>query len=501
MAFSLAPFADVGLDESLLELVLDEHRTATLPRLNRWWAYFRNADRGAGAGWGPVDSSGGGGSKGLAQEAGLPARLTGRAATGATVDDRASVRREIVIENDIAWRVQTMVDFMFGKPVRIVSTARDAGLRAVIERALDAMWEASGGISLLQDTALLGHVHGHVDLLLRTDALAGGRPAGEAGVIERAESLRIEVIEPTRGIPILDPSDYRVIRAYVIHFERAMNEAEREGPARRLVRSAIGARRSRRVAGVTEIVSARHRQVYEDERLVESSALRPALGWVPVVHIQNLGQPFRYAGLGEVEPLVPLQDELNTRLSDRASRVTMQSFKMYLAKGIEGFDTIPVAPGTVWSTDNMEAQIVAFGGDSSSPSEESHIEQIREALDKVSGVPPLASGVVRARIGNLSSATALRVTLMGLIAKTMRKRVTYGRGMSEICRLALDALDASGVLPTDPAHRGVRLEWPDPVPVDVRDRVYEAQAKSELGVERERVLAELGEGEGDAGVT
>ena len=156
MAFSLAPFADVGLNEALLELVIDEHRTQRLARLTKWWAYFRNASR---AGWGPGEVHGGGGSKGLAQEAGLPARLTGRAS--AAVDDRALTRREIVIENDIAWRIQTMVDFMFGKPVRIESTAPDAGRAALIGQVLDAVWEASGGISLLQDMALLGHVHGH----------------------------------------------------------------------------------------------------------------------------------------------------------------------------------------------------------------------------------------------------------------------------------------------------------------------------------------------------
>jgi hypothetical protein len=68
-------------------------------------------------------------------------------------------------------------------------------------------------------------------------------------------------------------------------------------------------------------------------------------GVVPVVHIQNLSQPFRYEGLSEVEPLIGLQDELNTRLSDRASRVTMSSFKMYLAKRLDGFENARVGPG------------------------------------------------------------------------------------------------------------------------------------------------------------
>jgi hypothetical protein len=158
-----------------------------------------------------------------------------------------------------------------------------------------------------------------------------------------------------------------------------------------------------------------------------------------------------------------LQDELNTRLSDRACRVTMQSFNMYLAKGIEGFDRVPVGPGQVWSTDNPDAEVTAFGGDASSPSEDAHIEQVREAMDKVSAVPPLAGGVVRARIGNLSSANALRITLMSLLAKTARKRLAYGRGITEVNTLILRVLDAAGVLRTSASDRATEVRWPDPL--------------------------------------
>src|SRR5205823_2678796 len=44
-----------------------------------------------------------------------------------------------------------------------------------------------------------------------------------------------------------------------------------------------------------------------------------SLGRIPLVHVQNAAAPFEYSGAGDVEPLIPLQDELNTRLSDRAS--------------------------------------------------------------------------------------------------------------------------------------------------------------------------------------
>ena len=65
--------------------------------------------------------------------------------------------------------------------------------------------------------------------------------------------------------------------------------------------------------------------------------------------------------------LIPLQDELNTRLSDRANRIAMQSFKMYLGKHIENFADLPVTPGRMWSTDNADADVIEFGGDSACP--------------------------------------------------------------------------------------------------------------------------------------
>lgn len=505
MAYRLEPFSDLGLDEALLRLLIDEHVSATRPRLDRLWAYYRNpCDARGGTGRGAGDWTGR--AHALAQEAGLPRRLRGPSVSAA--DDRRAARREIVIENDIAWRVQAMVDFMFGKPVAIHSTARDEGTRHAVERAIDAAWEASGGIALFQDMALLGHVFGHVDLLLRADD--GGAPDGPRGeddAVLAARRLRIEVVDPRRGIPILDPADYRRILAYVLHVEREMNRVEDRPGAGRPTWRAIwrGGRAGpgtprRAVSTIVEVLSPEHWQVYDDERLIGQGPNTATPGELPIVHVQNIAEPLRYEGLGEVEPLIPLQDELNTRLSDRASRVTMQSFRMYLAKGLDGFDQSPVEPGAIWTTDNMDASIEAFGGDADSPSEERHIQEVREALDKTSGVPPLASGVVRARIGNLTSANALRITLMGVLSKTARKRVTYGRGIARMCGLILAALHESGALRTDPRDRGVRLAWRDPLPEDLREEIAAARAKTELGVPGDRVLAELGYAPRDAGI-
>jgi hypothetical protein len=229
-----------------------------------------------------------------------------------------------------------------------------------------------------------------------------------------------------------------------------------------------------------------------------------ALGFVPFVRYVNGGEAAAGSrvgpagsgavdvGAGDVEPLIGLQDELNTRLSDRAYRVTMTSFRMWLGRGIEDFTKRPVGPGQMWSTDNPAATIEAFGGDSTTPSEESHIAEIREALDKISGVPPVAAGVLRAKLGDLTSAVALRVTLIALLARTERKRAALAHTMNILVQRLLDLLDRAGIVPSDPADRGIDINWPTALPESDMDRLREAQVKVELGVPKNVVLAELG---------
>src|SRR5688572_3748944 len=95
-------------------------------RYRRLWAYYRNPMRVC-----PADSSDHGADRPYrqAQEWGLPSRITGvrsrgEISSGQVIEDIA--RKEVVIENDIAWRIETMADYLFGKPLVIESGAHDA---------------------------------------------------------------------------------------------------------------------------------------------------------------------------------------------------------------------------------------------------------------------------------------------------------------------------------------------------------------------------------------
>ncbi len=411
-----------------------------------------------------------------------------------------------MIENDIGWRIDAMIDFLVGRSFQIKSAAPDEARRGQIESLLDRIIQHNGGANFFAQMALLGAVYGFVDVLVKLDAdelqryrsasqltidadppASPGDSHGEgesplptaesaprsrrdvrADDLDIARLVRLEIVEPARALPLLSDSDWRKALAYVQVYQlpRASSETKpaRDGFLSRLGASAgrlfrNDARRER--VTFTEVITPDAWHRYEDQTLVASGG--NSLGEIPLVHIQNLALPFSYAGVSDVEPLIPVQDELNTRLSDRANRITLQSFKMYLGKGIDGFTDLPIAPGRMWSTDNQDAQILEFGGDSANPSEDRHITELREAMDKLSGVTPIAAGAIRGRIGNLTSAAALRVTMMALLAKTQRKRITYGAGISRMCELALAWLDRAGVFETSAVERQVQIEFPDPI--------------------------------------
>jgi hypothetical protein len=503
MAFELEIFADQKIDADYIEWLIEERSVDIQRHFNKLWEYYSNravdvfglcaADR-------KVNESGR--CYVQAQEYGLPARITGlsRSAQAGLFSGepvRDVQRKEIVIENDIGWRINAAVDFLFGKTISFASKAADAQRRAEIEMLIKAMFAANGGIGFFQDMAVLGSVYGFVDCMVRPgDKILSHHPKNTSeplfeDVLDAARAIDLELIEAPRALPVLDETDYRKINYYVQHFRQNKNAVSRKSTF--LSRLLSPNRRNSAVQDsveVTEITSATAWQRYEDRQLVAEGNM--PWGFLPVVHIQNIAQPYYYEGLSDVESLVPLQDELNTRLSDRANRITFQSFKMYLGKGIEGFENRPVAPGRMWCTDNPEAAIEEFGGDAATPSEDLHIAEIREAMDKTSGVTPVVAGVLKNKLGNLTSAVALRLTLMGMLSKTERKRFTYGQGIKSITDMALEILDTAGLYKTTKSERQVDVIFSSPLPENMMEKLQEAQIKKELGVPAGQVLKELG---------
>jgi len=147
MGFDLHIFKDSagdGLEADYVEWLVDERSVGIQAHFTKLWEYYTNPiyeASGAGARDRKVNESGRCYLQG--QEYGLPARITGliHSANAGIFGARCVrdvQRKEVVIENDIAWRINAAVDFLFGKPVSFVSKSPDGHKRAEIESILKA---------------------------------------------------------------------------------------------------------------------------------------------------------------------------------------------------------------------------------------------------------------------------------------------------------------------------------------------------------------------------
>ena len=458
-----------------------------------------------------------------AQEWGVPARITGYRAGSDPLIDGAwadQERKEVVIENDIAWRIDTNVDYLFGRMPVLQCRRAEGEQRGLIEQLVASIIQHNGGIRLLQQMALMGAVYGFVDIAVTLDTEAAAamrtmdikRASGLAAaantgntppdaqapaqdgeetapdrqelILKLARLVSLQVVEPARAIVFTHPEDSARVLAYAQVTD--LKPAGRSGIASAIIGALTGTPKG--ASQLVEVWGAGGWWRWRDGALEAGGG--NSLGQIPVVHIQNSAVPFAYSGMSDVETLIPLQDELNTRLSDRAHRIAMESFRMYLAKSLD-IKAEPPTPGRMWNG-TADSEIQEIGGDASSPTEQQHIAEVREAMDKTSGVPPVAAGAIRNRIGNLTSAAALRVTLMSLLARTERRRAMYGEGLRQVCAMALQWLDVAGLFHTEMSQRDIEIAWANPLPENNAERLAEAKLKLEMGISREEVLRELG---------
>src|SRR5439155_23170359 len=161
--------------------------------------------------------------------------------------------------------------------------------------------------------------------------VAGADDVGIDALLERvARMIRLEIVEPARALPLLSCEDYRVVEAYGQVWEKEGSGLGVQGSG---IKSTWWERVKLRLgrqetltpqAQVIELITADSWVRWEEGKIISQG--RNSLGEIPLVHIQNSVEAFSYSGASDVEPLIPLQDELNTRLSDRAYRITLQSF-------------------------------------------------------------------------------------------------------------------------------------------------------------------------------
>jgi hypothetical protein len=278
MGFDLDIFKDEQLEADYIEWLVDELSIEIAAHFSKLWEYYTNQiaeASGADSCYRKINEAGR--CYLQAQEYGLPARITGlvHSANAGVFGARAVKdvqRKEVVIENDIAWRINAAVDFLFGKPISFVSKSPDSQKRAEIEAILKAVFEANGALGFFQDMVVLGSVYGFVDCLVRPGDEVFARVTSSSSqilegrhgvlplqdVLQLAQTIGLELIEAPRALPVLEENDYKRIRYYVQHFVQRRNALNRKSSfLSRLFSQRRQGGDSRQVVAVTETPAGR----------------------------------------------------------------------------------------------------------------------------------------------------------------------------------------------------------------------------------------------------
>jgi hypothetical protein len=155
-------------------------------------------------------------------------------------------------------------------------------------------------------------------------------------------------------------------------------------------------------------------------------------GFIPFVHVPNLQPPNSPWGVSDLVDLIPLNRELNERMSDQADVIRYHADPPVVFRGVEEHSDLPVGPGTVWDLPR-DADVSLLEWRGSTPALQEHVERVLRALYEVTETPRTSFG----DSGRLLSGVALETELQPLIQRTFRKRVGWSAGLRRLNRMLL----------------------------------------------------------------
>ncbi|MFN8525643.1 MAG: phage portal protein [Chloroflexota bacterium] len=187
-------------------------------------------------------------------------------------------------------------------------------------------------------------------------------------------------------------------------------------------------------------------------------------GFIPFVHVPNLQPANQSWGVSDLVDVIPINRELNERVSDQADVIRYHADPPIVFKGVTEHTDLAVGPGTVWDVPvDSDVKLLEWQGQPIAVGE--HIERILRTLYEIAETPRTAFG----DSGRVLSGVALEAELRPLIQKTLRRRVFWTRALRTRNRLMLRLAERYGVdgaQPGDFAPYRSRVIWPPMVPRD-----------------------------------
>lgn len=336
---------------------------------------------------------------------------------------------------------------------------------------LKRAWDANSKKTLLTDMATNGGVCGHFFLRFY-----------ETGAKLDRDMPRIVNLDPAYCLPVFSEDDYEIVLGWKIQFPLP-GKRQRRVLIEPDVEDLEGYDPTQDVVGSWRITN----QEMTGEKGADWQTLDVTTwdyDFPPILDGKNLPKPNSYWGRSDIEDDVrDMNYAMNRALSSMQRILRLYGHPRPWVAGvtpeqiqllIQGVDRILTLP------DGAQLQQLEMSGDLGASID--FLRQLKSAFSDVAKNPQIDPEKLGS-IGGLSG-VALRILYQPLLEQTGLKRGTYGDALVEANRRLLVLGDI--------APSPVTINWPNPMPLDVKETTDALVAQRELGLSQETALETLG---------
>ena len=223
--------------------------------------------------------------------------------------------------------------------------------------------------------------------------------------------------------------------------------------------------------------------VYEEG--LEVDRMDNPYGFIPFVQIKNFPIAGRTRGVGDLEDIIPLNIELNTKKSDVSEVIDYHSAPITLVYGAK-IGNLEKGANKVWGGLPKDAKVENLGLQGDLIASSTYISDVKTSMCEIAGIPETVLGGSSA-ISN-TSGVALQYINLPLIERTVVKRNNSAKGLSKVNKMIIFISLQHGLIekPDDISLKDFlrnEVEIPDTLPKDELMELQKIQQEMSLGLE------------------
>lgn len=234
-----------------------------------------------------------------------------------------------------------------------------------------------------------------------------------------------------------------------------------------------------------------YKEVWTDEEIVvyegknEIDRMENPYGFIPFVQIKNFPIAGRTRGQGDLDDIIPLNVELNTKKSDVSEVIDYHSAPITLVYGAK-IGNLEKGANKVWGGLPKDSKVENLGLQGDLVASANYIADTKTAMCEIAGIPETVLGGASA-ISN-TSGVALQYMNLPLVERTRIKRSCSSTGLQRVNKMLLFISLHHGLIQR-PENISMRdflrneVEIPDTLPKDELIELQKIQQEMTLGLE------------------